>query len=231
MIPIGRPFLDYTISGLADAGITDVCLVIGPEHTRVREYYERDVPTSRVRVHFAVQREPRGTADAILAAEAFASGEHFLALNGDNHYPVATHRALRELRGPGLAAFDRRGLVAQGNIDAARIAAFSLVRVTPDGFLDRIVEKPSASDTAALGERALVGMNSWSLPPVIFDACRAIGPSARGELELPNAVQHAVDEWSVRFRVLPFNAGVIDLSTRADIETAARLLEGVAVRL
>ena len=40
MIPIGRPFLDHVISGLADAGITDVCLVIGPEHDVIRAYYD-----------------------------------------------------------------------------------------------------------------------------------------------------------------------------------------------
>ena len=39
MIPVGRPFLDYVLSGLADAGFREVCLVIGPEHGIVRDYY------------------------------------------------------------------------------------------------------------------------------------------------------------------------------------------------
>ena len=38
MIPIRRPFLEYVISALADAGITDVVLVIGPEHDGMRRY-------------------------------------------------------------------------------------------------------------------------------------------------------------------------------------------------
>ncbi len=42
MIPIGRPFLDYVLSALADAGYTEACLVIGPEHDAIRDYYERD---------------------------------------------------------------------------------------------------------------------------------------------------------------------------------------------
>ena len=41
MIPFRRPFLDYVLSALADAGCSEVCLVIGPEHDVVREYYER----------------------------------------------------------------------------------------------------------------------------------------------------------------------------------------------
>ena len=49
MIPIGRPFLDYVLSGLADAGYRRVCLVVGPEHQAVRDYYRREVALRRCR--------------------------------------------------------------------------------------------------------------------------------------------------------------------------------------
>lgn len=39
LTPIGRPFLGYVLSVCADAGITDVCLVIRPEHAVLRSYY------------------------------------------------------------------------------------------------------------------------------------------------------------------------------------------------
>ena len=57
MIPFRRPFLDYILSALADAGFDDVCLVIGPGHELVRDYYTRTNPPTRVRVSFAVQLE------------------------------------------------------------------------------------------------------------------------------------------------------------------------------
>src|SRR5687767_10623200 len=72
MIPVGRPFLDYVLSALADAGFTDVCLVIGSEHSAVREHYEVESKPSRIRLNFAIQERPLGTADAVLAAEQFA---------------------------------------------------------------------------------------------------------------------------------------------------------------
>ena len=50
MIPIGRPFLDYVLSALADGGFRHVCLVIGPEHDAVRDYYTKGVMLSRVSV-------------------------------------------------------------------------------------------------------------------------------------------------------------------------------------
>ena len=46
MIPIGRPFMDYALSGLADAGYAEACLVIGPEHQIVRNYYQPKIRPS-----------------------------------------------------------------------------------------------------------------------------------------------------------------------------------------
>jgi glucose-1-phosphate thymidylyltransferase len=230
MIPIGRPFLDYVISALADAGIRAVCLVVAPEHGRMREHYANEAAARRVGVHFAVQREPRGTADAVLAAEPFADGQHVLVLNSDNYYPVHTLRALRELGTAGVAAFERDSLIRLGNVSAGRVASFSVLDIDDDGTLRRIVEKPDAPTIAAMEPEVYVGMNSWSLPPEIYEACRRIAPSARGELELPSAVQYAIDRLGVRFRALRFHDGVLDLSSRGDIAAVAERLRDVEPR-
>lgn len=231
MINIGRPFLDYVISALADAGITDVCLVIGPEHDRMREYYEHEVSLTRVRVHFAIQEKPLGTADAVLAAESFAAGEHVLVLNSDNYYPVHTLRALRELGAAGVATFERDALVRLSNIDPERVAKFSVVRIDAHGYLAEIIEKPGEATIASLGDRVFVGMNSWSLPPQLYEACRAITTSVRGELELQDAVNYARDAMGVPFKVLEFHDGVLDMSSRGDIASVAERLRGTEPRL
>jgi dTDP-glucose pyrophosphorylase len=231
MIPIGRPFLDFVLSALADAGIADVCLVIGPEHGAVREHYERTTLLDRVRVSFAVQERPLGTADALLAAEQFVGGDRFLVMNADNYYPVAAYEALRALDEAGLAAFDRDALLADGRIDADRIMRFALLDVGGDGYLRRIVEKPDAATAHAMGRSALVSMNLWCFEPTIFEPCRTVAPSARGELELPTAVQHAMDVYGLQFRAVPIRAPVLDLSSRADIKRVGEALVGVDVRL
>jgi glucose-1-phosphate thymidylyltransferase len=74
-------------------------------------------------------------------------------------------------------------------------------------------------------------MNCWGFGPAIFDACAAVAPSPRGELELTDAVQHAIDSLGVNFRVLRFHAGVLDLSSRSDIAAVAARLRGTEVRL
>jgi len=230
MIPIGRPFLDFVISALADAGYRDVCLVIGPEHQAIRDYYSRDVNLTRVRVKFAVQAQPLGTADAVAAAEAFAAGDEFLAINSDNYYPVPVFEAVRRLPGSGLAGFERETLSKEGNIDDERVSRYAVLQVSASGLLEDIVEKPDAKTWARTGARALISMNCWRFGPSIFDGARRIEPSSRGEYELADAVREAMRRGE-RFHVVPVRAGVLDLSQRGDIPSVALRLAGVEVRL
>ncbi len=215
MIPVGRPFLDYLISALVDAGLDHVCLVIGPEHYEVRDRY--GTGGTRAHVSFAVQAQPLGTADALLAAESFTAGEEFVVLNSDNYYPIGVLAHLASLGEPGLPAFGRAALLADGAIAPERIAGYALLDVAPDGYLRRIVEKPDAETLTVFGEAAFVSMNCWRFSREIFTACRTVPRSARGELEIPLAVQHAMDSYGLRFLTFPVHEGVLDLSRRGDV--------------
>ncbi|HEV8150199.1 MAG TPA: sugar phosphate nucleotidyltransferase, partial [Gemmatimonadales bacterium] len=214
MIPVGRPFLDYVLSGLADAGYARVCLVIGggEAHGEIRRYYSGSGQPTRVALEFAVQRWPLGTADAVLAAEPFAAGEPVVVLNADNLYPRQALAALRGLPRAGLLGFRRSTLLRDGSIPAERITAFALLEVDPEGELRRIVEKPNPEEAGSFGPDPWVSMNAWLLPPTIYAACRAIRPSPRGELELQDAVRHSIELLGERYRVLPAEQAVLDLS-------------------
>ena len=227
MIPIGagRPFLDYVLSALADAGYSRACLVIGPEHQNVQEYFGVQPPPRRIRVEFAVQEKPLGTADAVAAARQFAVDDRFLLLNSDNYYPTRALEALAGLDGAGVALFDRDRMVADSNISEDRIRNFSVAEIDPDGRLRRIHEKPSDETIRAMGTPLWINMNCWLFSPMIFEACSRIDLSARGELELTSAVQYAIDVLGERFTALQFRDAVLDLSSRSDIASVVdRLL-------
>ena len=224
---LGRPFLDYVLSALADAGITDVCLVVAPDDTALQSRYGDELPLERLRVCFAFQAKALGSADALLAASDFAGKDNVIVLNSDNYYPVEVVRALALAGAPAVPGFDRDSLVRLGHIDADRVRAYALLQADNASTLTDIVEKPDAMTFARM-TTATVSMNIWSMPPAIFAACRRVTPSARGELELPDAVRIAIRD-GVRFRVLPFALGVLDLSHRADIPAVTARLAGVEV--
>ncbi len=231
LIPIERPFLDYVLSALADGGYRRVCLVVAPDHDRMRRYYGEQVEVERLSIEFAVQVEAKGTADAVAAAESFADGGPVLVINSDNYYPVDALRGLREPAGSATALFERECLIAGSNIPEERISRFSVGLIGDDGFLQRIIEKPDEATLASMPRPVWVSMNCWRFGPSIFEACRKIGPSPRGEWELPDAVQYALDELGEPFRVVPVRGPVLDLTSRQDVASVAEKLAGVEVRL
>jgi glucose-1-phosphate thymidylyltransferase len=231
LIPIGRPFLDYVLSAAAEAGYRRVCLVVGPQHDEFRDYYSRQLRPRRITIEFAVQEEPKGTADAVLAAESFAGGEALAVINSDNHYPVEALRALRRQPGSAVALFEQESMLSGSNIPEERLRQFAVGWIDGQGFLARILEKPDPQTLSRLPRPLWLSMNCWQFRPVIFEACRAIGPSPRGELELPDAVQYAVDVLGERFRVVTVRAAVLDLSSRRDVAPVAARLAGTEVKL
>ncbi len=230
MIPIDRPFLDYVLSVVAAAGYKNVCLVIGPEHHELRDYYTNQLKITRLKISFAVQQKALGTADAVLAVEQFAAGDDFIVINSDNYYPLEALSKLRQLTGAGTALFSRQSMFEGSNIPAERLAAFAVVK-SQDGLLQEIIEKPDPQTLASLPEPLYFSMNCWRFTSTIFKACRQISPSVRGELEIPDAVQYAIDKLSEPFVVVPVRGAVLDLSYRSDVGPVAKKLAGIQVEL
>lgn len=216
-LPNGKTLLDLITANLRAAGFDDICLVIGPEHRSIRDHCS----ANKIDVSFAIQNDPDGTADAVLAAEPFAANSLFAVFNSDNLYPVDSLARLREAGGPSLLAFEREALIEKSNITAERIAKFATIEMDADGLLARIVEKPARVDIDSL-----VSMNAWVFSTAIFDACRAIDRSERGEFELSAAVQHAIDRLGEKFAAIRTQEGVLDLSSRDDIVSVSRFLQG-----
>ena len=214
----GRTLLELMLENLSAAGFSDLCIVVGSRDNAVRDF----CAVRNLQISFAVQDKPLGTADAVLAAEDFVGDDDlFLVVNSDNLYPVASLRRLREQNTQAILAFDQKSLIEQSNIPRERIARFATLEIGRTGHLTKVMEK---SDTVDVD--ALVSMNAWLLSPSIFRACRSIGPSERGEYELTSAVQYAIDHLGANFSTVRSNEGVLDLSSRADVESFSSFLNG-----
>nr|WP_223875264.1 nucleotidyltransferase family protein [Nanchangia anserum] len=230
LIDVGRPFLDYILSALADVGVTDVCLVIGPEHNAFRDYYS-SLDLRRVRIHYAIQEEPLGTADAVVAAREFQGEDRALVLNSDNYYPPASLASLVACPGSAVVGFEREAMATDSNIAPERITAFSVIDVEGEGAdarLRRIVEKPDEATLAAMAD-APVSMNCWLFTAAIQAECARVTPSPRGELELIDAVMALREKEPIR--VVRSAHGVLDMSNQDDIPAVAKALADVEVSL
>ena len=224
LIPFrGRPFLDHVLDQVVDAGCRRACLVVAPGSI-VAEHY-RHSPAPGLELSFVVQKRALGTADSLLAAAEIIEDRPFLVLNSDNLYPADALRALIEAEGPAALGVERSQAARnpRSNLTDERLAAYAVLEIDGAGVLTGILEKPDAETWSRLPDSVVVGVNAWRFSPAIFDACRSIRPSIRGELELPTAVQISTERGE-RFRVVVTSAPILDLSCRADIATVERLI-------
>ena len=180
LVPVAnKPVLFYGIEAMAAAGIRDVGIVIAPETGDEIRTAVGDGERFGVSVTYIEQDEPLGLAHAALTAEPFLGASPFVMYLGDN----LLQGGIEEL----VAAFREHepdALILLTPVSDPENYGVAELR---DGAVVRLVEKPPEPST----DLALVGV--YMFTPAIHDAARAISPSARGELEITDAIQHLVD--------------------------------------
>lgn len=134
---VDRPFLAFAIEWLAVHGVSEVVLACGFLPDVLRKALAGEEERSGVRITYAVEPEPLGTAGAIrFAAETLGERleDRFLALNGD----VLADLDLTAL----LRAHEERG--ARATIGLHQVddsSAYGLVSCGPDGAVLEFTEK------------------------------------------------------------------------------------------
>lgn len=174
MLPIANePMLFYGLRHLAAAGISEVGIILGPLHEGIREAVGNGESLG-LQVSYIYQGDPKGLAHAVLCAREFLGDSPFVMYLGDN--------LLQEGVAPFLRRFEADPADAVvGVTPVPRPSSYGVVELDGDRILS-IVEKPAAprSDLALIG----VYLFSPSIHPII----EKLSPSARGELEITDAI-------------------------------------------
>ncbi len=178
LVPVaGRPMIEHIVGGLAAAGMTQVCLVIGYRGDQIVEHVG-DGAYLGAQVHYEWQEKPGGTGDALLCAADFIGDDEFFLGWGDIMVPPANYRAIAEIH----AAEQPEALLSVNYVDDPWEGAAVYVA---EEHVERIVEKPPrGSATTNFNNAGL-----FIFRPEILETLRNTPLSERGELEVPSAVQ------------------------------------------
>ena len=206
-LPVGdKPIIYYPILTLQKAGVKDILIVCGPEHT---EQYVKLLGTGKefgVNLFYTIQVEPVGIAHGLGLAKSFSDGKKVALILGDNIFGDSFEKE--------FADFDKKdkgaAVVLKQVLDPERfgVAKFKNQKV------ERVIEKPKnpPSDWAVTG--------LYLYDNRVFDVVKALKPSDRGEYEITD-----VNNWYIREGSMDFikakkywiDAGTFDSLHQANI--------------
>ena len=181
LVPVGnKPVLFYGLEAIRDAGVTDVGIVVGDTAAEVMAAVG-DGSSLGLRVTYIPQDRPLGLAHAVLIAQEFLGDEPFVMYLGDNFLLGGIEDLVKQFESSQSAAQILLTKVVNPQ-------QFGIAVLDENKKVRHLVEKPKQPPS----DLALVGVYMFRSP--IHDAVRAIQPSARGELEITDAIQWLIDQ-------------------------------------
>ncbi|MFN8594237.1 MAG: glucose-1-phosphate thymidylyltransferase [Thermomicrobiales bacterium] len=212
LVPVAnKPVLFYALEQLVEAGVTDIGIITGDTAEQVQQAVG-DGSRFGATVTYLPQPAPLGLAHAIITAEAWLGDSPFCMFLGDNFL------------GGGIAPYARRFIEqpCSSQILLRRVddpSSLGVAVLDDCGRVERLVEKPREP----VSNLAVIGV--YFFGPEIHQITPHLTPSARGELEITDAIQGLIDAgFDVRAQTIADDW--IDTGKKDDMLEANRLVLG-----
>ncbi len=180
LIPVAnKPVLFRVIEAIHDAGIDEIGIVVGDTGPEIR----RAVGTGKqfgVRVEYIEQEEPLGLAHAVMISRSFLGDDRFVMYLGDNVIQGGVSELATQFQNS-----EWNCQIVLTEVEEPQ--HYGVAELGEDRRVMRLVEKPRDPKS----NLALVGI--YMFDQAVHEACEAIEPSWRGELEITDAIQWLLD--------------------------------------
>jgi glucose-1-phosphate thymidylyltransferase len=194
LVPVAnKPILFFVIENILNAGITDIGIVISPETGPAVQKAVIEHQFAHVHFTWITQPTPGGIAHAVKISRKFLGEDNFVVYLGDNLLQAGITDSIEVLAG-------HLGVSQDASIFLKKVSnpeSFGVATLDEQGKLLRLIEKPVVPES----DLALVGV--YIFTPIVHSIIDILQPSARGELEITDALQIMLEEgYSIDARVL-----------------------------
>lgn len=177
LVPVAnKPILWYGLESIIAAGVTEIGIIISPETGNEVREKTGDGSQFGAKITYILQEEPAGLAHAVKIAQPFLGDSPFIMYLGDNLVEGDMGAFLQDFKAGSYEASILLRAVENPS-------AFGVAKVDDSGKVLQLIEKPKVPPS----NLALVGI--YFFTNAIHEAIASIQPSARGELEITDAIQ------------------------------------------
>ncbi|WP_448562272.1 glucose-1-phosphate thymidylyltransferase [Trichothermofontia sp.] len=211
LVPVAnKPILWYGIERIVAAGVTEIGIIISPETGEEVRSKTGNGDRFGAKITYILQEQPLGLAHAVRTAQPFLGDEPFIMYLGDNLIENQLQSFLTTFRSENLDALILLRPVPNPT-------AFGVAKLDEQGRVLELVEKPQHP----LSNLALVGI--YLFTPRIHTAIAQIQPSARGELEITDAIQQLI-QLGYPVKACQLEGWWLDTGKKDDLLEANRLI-------
>ncbi len=172
----GKPILEYCLNTIKASGIEEAVIVIHYMGETIRQYFG-DGKKFGLKIEYVEQEAIHGTGNAVSVAEPFVK-EDFLLVYGDLLFSVNAVKSVIDLHGKEKPA------ATMAIVPVERTEDYGILELEDERHVKRIVEKPKHEEAPT----NLANAGVYVFSKEIFDKIRETKASARGELELTDAI-------------------------------------------
>lgn len=219
LVPIyDKPMIYHPLTTLMWAGIRDILIITTPEDQSAFQRLLGDGAQWGITLHYAVQPQPEGLAQAFLIGRAFVGDSPVALALGDNifygdSFPSTVQRAAARTSGATVFAYQVK--------DPER---YGVVAFDEAGRAISLEEKP----TAPKSKFAVTGLYFYDAR--VIEVAAALKPSPRGELEITDVNRQYLEWGTLTVETLGRGMAWLDTGTHEATLQASTFIHAIEAR-
>ncbi len=219
LLPIyDKPLIYYPLSTLMLAGIKDILIISTPEDTPKMKKLLGTGESLGISLTYAVQKKPRGLADAFIVGKEFIGKDNVCLVLGDNIFYGANIRDILQ-----KAAKIKKGASIFG-YPVQDPKSFGVVEFDDDKNVISLEEKPANPKSSW----AVVGLYFYD--NTVVERAENLRPSARGEIEITDLNKTYMDDGLLKVHTFGRGFAWLDTGTPESMMDAANFLKIIEER-
>jgi glucose-1-phosphate thymidylyltransferase len=212
-----KPMIYYPLATLMEASISEVLIITSPRDLESFKNLLGDGSNFGIRISYKIQPSPDGLAQSFILAEEFLDGSPAALILGDNLF--YGHDLISSLE-------------SANNYSGSTVFGYHVANPSSYG----VVEFDSLGKALSIEEKPKLPKSNYAVPGLYFfdenvvSVAKKVKPSARGELEITDVIEHYLDSGSLNVEIMGRGTAWLDTGTHNDLLAAAQFIETLEKR-